>query len=203
MARIYHVKKSQKERYCTPGGHTIPVGSAVASAAPGFHSKEIFACSAHPFRASHLTTSLRSEPLAAQEAFDDALDQLEAEVESFKEVVEAYVDSRNEALEAWENGNSPLEELAEIAQTALDAFDDYDFSERWDGDDADLEFEEPEPQEPHGEPDHNGANYRAYEEALEEWEAANQAQQEAVQSKADFVEQQFEAASELSSGLEF
>jgi len=95
----------------------------------------------HPFRPSDLTTSAASAPMAAQEAFldfldgldsndDDALDQLESEVETLVSEVEAYAYDREAALDAWENGNSQLEDLNETAQTALGEVSDLSVDNR-------------------------------------------------------------------------
>lgn len=201
MARIYHTAKSRKERYCTPGHHTIPVGSAVASAAPGFRSREIFACAAHPFRPSNLTTSLRAEPLAAQEALEDAmgamdqedpgvLDELTAALEEFQSAVEEYASTRREALDAWENGNSQLEELSDTAENAESEATGVEVEE-WDGD------EELRDSEPDEEPDdEDSPEWTA-------WDEKRQAIEDEQQSWHDHVEAQFDAVSEMLAGIEF
>src|SRR5690606_8406363 len=140
----------------------------------------------HPFRPSHLTTSLRSEPEAAREAFEDvvaeidhesvdALTELESAYEELKSAVEDYRSQREEALDAWENGNGQLEELLDTAQSAVDELESFEVEE-WDGDEGARDAEEePEP-EVDAEPDadHYDSD-EDYLEAVERWERQSQA----------------------------
>jgi len=131
MARVNRVAKSRKVYRCGQG-HDIPIGEPYLYANPGFRSRtRLIRCTTHPFRPSELTTSLASEPMAAQESFLDAIDEidvtsetaieeLEAEVEALLSEVEQYRDARQEALDAWEHGNSTLEEFVETADAAVD-----------------------------------------------------------------------------------
>lgn len=143
MARVHRIGNSRTVRPCI-AGHDIPVGSAYTWAAPGFRARKRYACAAHPFRPSQLTTGLVSEALAAAEAFEDAIDaidhddpdaltDLSAAVAEFTGELEGYVAQREEALAAWENGNSQLEELYETAQAAYDEVEAWE-PEDWDGD---------------------------------------------------------------------
>src|SRR5690606_20819098 len=140
--RVSRIKKSRVERRCHRG-HVIPVGSAYSYAAPGYHGRKIYACAEHPFRPSKLTTGIRAEALAAQEAFEDAvsgidptspnaLDELESAFDELKSGIEDYVSQRQEALDAWEYGNSQLEELLDIAQAAYDELDSHQIEEWYD-----------------------------------------------------------------------
>lgn len=126
MARAHFIKTSRTPHICGRGGHEIPAGEGYYWAAPGFRAAKQYRCSGHPFRESELTTSLRSEALAALEAFDDALDVLEdkdydglaAAAEELVSALDQYNDTRREALDAWENGNEQLQEYADQAETA-------------------------------------------------------------------------------------
>lgn len=152
MARVHRVDNSRKEHTCGRGGHTIPKGEGYYHASPGFRGRKLIRCFGHPFRQSELTTSLRSEPLAALEAFEDAMDaidtsdetaleELDAAVEEFKSEVESYRDQRQEALDQWENGNDQLQELLDTAEEAAseaegiviesETKDSFDTEEEW------------------------------------------------------------------------
>lgn len=153
MARVHRVPKSRKEHTCTKGGHIIPKGDPYLHASPGFRRRHpIVRCLAHPFRPSELTTSLASEPMAAVEAFEDALDaidvddhealdQIEAAVEELRSAVEEYRDVRQEALDQWENGNDQLQQYVDTAEEAVSGVDgfmvetadaeDFDTPEEW------------------------------------------------------------------------
>ena len=125
MARVHKVTRSNKEHTCghVPT-HVIPKGDPYLWAKPGFRTRTPkIRCVDHPFRSSELATGLNAEPMAAQEEFDDTLgtlergdyDGLEAAVDAFREVLEAYRDARQEISDAWENGNSQYVEEAEAA----------------------------------------------------------------------------------------
>jgi hypothetical protein len=139
MARVTRVDNSRKEHICGRGNHLIPKGDSYLTAAPGFRSKPKYRCLSHPFRPSELTTSAASEPLAAVEAFTDSAaigfdshEDLRDAWEELKGALEEYMQAREGALEAWENGNSQLEELRDTAQDAYDeaeSFDPEDFDE--------------------------------------------------------------------------
>jgi chromosome segregation ATPase len=202
MARVHRVAKSAKVHVCGNGRHEIPKGSPYSWAKPGFRTRTpLIRCTAHPFRSSELTTSMASAPMAAQEAFDDvlgeidrstveALDELTSALEEFQSEVRDYAEQRRESADAWENGNSQLEDLAETAEQAADDLESHEVEE-WDGDeDARLT-------EPGEEPDDSEST------EWEQWNEATEAHEEAVQSWEDHVEAQFDAASEISAGLEF
>jgi len=126
VARVKQVNNSRKEHVCSKTGHVIPKGDSYLMAAPGFRAKPKYRCLAHPFRPSELTTSARSAPLAAIEAFEDQAssiethEDLEGVWQDLVDALQEYVDEREQALEAWENGNSQLEDFLEVAQTALE-----------------------------------------------------------------------------------
>lgn len=128
MARSHFVKTSRKEHTCHRG-HLIPKGEGYYWAAPGFRSSKFgkkYACKNHPFRPSQLTNSLRAEPLGAIEDAQDALDGAESfeDLISIQQDLESalddYVAQRQESLDAWENGNSQLEDLVYTAEEARD-----------------------------------------------------------------------------------
>jgi flavin-binding protein dodecin len=181
MARIYTKKTSRVAHVCGRGGHEIPKGDGYYTAAPGFRGREIYRCFQHPFRPSELTTSLTSQPLAAQEALEEALatleqgdwDGLRSSLEEFASEVRDYADQREQALDAWENGNSMLEELNDTAQNAADEAEQLA--------DNVQEFEEEEPDR-----DAEWDSDEAYEEALEAWQQeAEEAWEAAVNEALD------------------
>lgn len=204
MARVHRVATSRKEHTCgAGGGHTIPAGEPYSWAKPGFRRRTpLIRCANHPFRPSELTTSQAAAPMAAQEAFDDALadidqtaaealDELATAVEELQSAVRDYADERQAALDAWEYGNSTLEELNDTAQAAADEAESFEVEE-WDGD-TDLRDDEVEN---YPEPDEDHPRY-------DEWADKVEAIEEAKQSWQDHVTAQFEAAAEMSAGLEF
>jgi len=172
MARVHHVKRSNKEHVCGRGGHTIPKGEPYSWAKPGFRTRvPLIRCTAHPFRPSELTTSAASAPMAALEALEDevngmdpsdagTLDELESAVEAFASAVREYADEREQALEAWENGNSQLEELNDIAQAAADEAEGIEV-ESWD---------ESEPDQSEYEDEDGNPDEAEYENALDEYQ---------------------------------
>jgi len=127
MARVKRVDNSRKEHTCGRGNHPIPKGDSYYTASPGFRAKPKYRCMEHPFRASELTTSMASEPLAAIEDFTDQVsagfethEDLTTAWDDLRSALEQYLEAREEALEQWENGNSQLEELRDTAQEAFD-----------------------------------------------------------------------------------
>jgi hypothetical protein len=166
MARVYTKKTSRVEHICGRTGHVIPKGEGYYAAAPGFRGREIFRCLKHPFRPSELVTGLRSQPLAALEALEDAIPSLEEGdydgltglLEEFASEVRSYAEEREQALDAWENGNSQLEDLNDIAQSAADE------AEAIENDVAEFDEEEPTADE------YDDAD--EFEAAHEEWERA-------------------------------
>jgi hypothetical protein len=141
MARVKRVDNSRKEHICGRGNHPIPKGDPYLTASPGFRGTPKFRCISHPFRPSELTTSARSGPLSAVEAFEDAasegfnsIEDLQTAWDELGEALQEYVEERDQALEAWEHGNSQLEELRDTAQEALDEFEAHSI-EDWSGDD--------------------------------------------------------------------
>lgn len=202
MARIHRVAKSAKVHICGNGGHEIPKGEPYTWAKPGFRtSTPRIRCGLHPFKPSELTTSMASEPMAAQEAFNEALssldetapevlDELTAALEEFQSAVREYADLRRQSADAWENGNSQLEELADTAERAADELEDHEVEE-WGGD---TEARDNEPGEEPDDPE---------SDAYAKWEEATADHEEAVADWAGHVTAQIEAASEISAGLEF
>lgn len=132
MARVKRVDNSRKEHICGHGNHPIPKGDSYLTASPGFRARPKYRCLNHPFRPSELTTSLASEPLAALEAWSDAVgagfdthDDLETAWQELGDALQEYLDAREEALEQWEHGNSQLEELRDTAQEAVDEWESH------------------------------------------------------------------------------
>lgn len=166
MARVYTKATSRKEHICGRTGHVIPKGEGYYSAAPGYRGREIFRCFAHPFRQSELVTGLRSQPLAALEALEDTIpgieegnyDDLINALDEFASEVRSYAEERQTALDAWENGNSQLEELYETAESAADE------AEGIQNDVAEFDDEEPTRDEYEDEDE--------FELAHDEWEQA-------------------------------
>jgi hypothetical protein len=153
MARAKWTKSSRKPHYCGRG-HEIPVGEGYYSAAPGFRGRTLYRCKDHPFRPSELTVGLRAEPLSALEALEDTVptlevgdyDGLRSAVEEFASAVRDYADQRQEALDAWENGNSMLEDLQYTAESAADEAEQIEADiEEFDGEEPDrAEFDDDE-----------------------------------------------------------
>jgi hypothetical protein len=175
MARVTRVNKSNIEHVCEVGRHTIPKGDAYLWAKPGFRGRKRFRCPEHPFKESDLATGMNAEPLAAREEFISTAEGLEPfdydglreAVETFQGALDDYVSVREEALDAWENGNSTLEELRDAAQEARDSFEP-DVDEFTDDEPEDVD-------EPDDEPDEDEDP-----EAHEEWTRLNDAYQEYV-----------------------
>lgn len=132
MARVYTKKTSRKPHICGRTGHEIPKGEGYYVAAPGYRGREIHRCFQHPFRQSELTSSLRSMPLAAREALEDAVPEIEqynyedltSALQEFASQVRDYAEERQSALDSWENGNSMLEELYDTAESAANDAED-------------------------------------------------------------------------------
>lgn len=187
MARVYVKKTSRVEHVCGRTGHVIPKGEGYYAAAPGFRGREIFRCLQHPFRPSELVTGLRAQPLSALESLEDAVPELEEGdydgltglLEDFASEVRSYAEERQTALDAWENGNSQLEELYETAENAANE------AEEIQNDVAEFDDEEPTADE--------------YEDA-DEFE---QAHQEWEQAKADHWTETVDNAMSAAQGIEF
>lgn len=128
MARVHTTKANgQAERECGRCGHEIQKGETYYWAKPGFRTRQpVVRCAKHPFRESELTTGVRSEALAAREAFEDAIDgvdsfeALDSVRTDLESALDDYVSTRQEALDAWPNGNSQLEEFVYQAEAARD-----------------------------------------------------------------------------------
>jgi len=171
MARVHKVETSRKEHVCGRGGHVIPKGEGYYHASPGFRRrKPLIRCLQHPFRPSELTTSAASAPMAAVEAFEDAasagfedIGALESAWDDLKSEAESYLQDREYALEAWEHGNSQLEELRDQAQEAYDELDGHTI-EDYSGDD-----------EPDAEDADTWGDADTYEGAMDAWADAVQA----------------------------
>lgn len=188
MARVHRINKSAKEHVCGRGGHVIPKGDPYLHAAPGYRGRTLYRCVAHPFRPSELVSGAASEPMAAVEAFTDAagvgfdsIEDLTTAWDELKSAVEEYLSMREEGLEAWEYGNSMLEELRDTAQEALDEVEDFEAVE-YGGE------EEPDEEEPESWNEHD-----TFEEAHEAWE-------ENVQ---EHVQEQTDEAVGIAEGLTF
>lgn len=128
MARVHTTKANgQAQRKCGRCGHEVQKGETYYWAKPGFRTRTpVVRCSSHPFRESELTTGVRSEALAAREEFEDAIDEvysfdaLDSVRTDLELALDDYVSIRQEALDAWPNGNSQLEEFVYQAEAARD-----------------------------------------------------------------------------------
>ncbi|XAO35650.1 hypothetical protein SEA_FIRECASTLE_43 [Microbacterium phage FireCastle] len=183
MARIHHVKKSAKEHTCGKG-HVIPKGDPYTWAKPGFRTRRpLIRCARHPFTESDLITGQRGEIVRAKEAALEAIDgasspeDVEAAVAEFASAAEDYQSTRQEALDAWPNGNSTLEEFVYQAEAIVSEVDG------WTADD----FEEPD--QDSFEEDADAADY----EDLEEFTAFK---------RAEHLEEVQDAARDLIEGLD-
>jgi hypothetical protein len=187
MARVKIVQNSRKDHQCG-AGHVIPKGEAYYTASPGFRARPRYRCMAHPFRPSMLTTSARSEPLSAVEAFEDqvnagfdSIEDLQSAWDDLGSALEEYVQMRDEGLEAWENGNSQLEELRDQAQDAYDTWEQHDIEE----------FDEDEPQREDFKDSPKGQD--KYDDAYAQWEEARQ----------EFIAEQATEALDVAGSLDF
>lgn len=185
MARIHRVQKSNKVHQCSKG-HEIPKGEPYTWAKPGFRRRTpLIRCIQHPFRPSELMTGAASAPTAAVEAFDDAclqgfedMDALEAAWDELRDAVQEYADERQQALDAWEHGNSQLEEYLETANAALQEIEGHTFESFDEGEPELVNFDDDQAE---------------YEAAFQEWEDARDAH----------VEEQVDEAQSVAGSLEF
>lgn len=194
MARVKRVDNSRKEHVCGRGGHPIPKGDPYLTASPGYRGRPKYRCVNHPFRPSELTTSARSAPLSAIEAFEDAaaagfdsIEDLQSAWDELGEALEEFAQEREQALEAWEHGNSQLEELQEQAQAAF---------EEWEGHSIE-EFNDTEPEEPGDEP-----NAETDPTAHEKWEAEVEEREEWEQALEDHIQEQTDEALSVAGSLD-
>lgn len=138
MARVHHVASSRTPHTCK-AGHVIEPPEGYSWAAPGFRGAKRFACAAHPFRPSELTTSAVGDVLAAQEALEDdapnwtSAGDAENALEDFKSALSDFRDQRQEALDQWEHGNSQIEDLLQDAESAVSEIESFSIPE-WSGD---------------------------------------------------------------------
>lgn len=177
MARVHRVHKSAKEHKCSFNGHTIPKGSAYTWAKPGFRTRRpVVRCLAHPFRESDLITGQRAEIVRAREDALEAIDaaasieEVESAMQEFESAADDYQALRQEALDAWENGNSQLEEYvyqAEEIQSEVSGWS-ADYSDSDEPDEVDIKDAAYQAQE--GGEDFNAEDWVAswQEERLEE-----------------------------------
>lgn len=141
VARITTVKSARKDQgECGKCGTPIPVGSPYLHYTVGFrsHFKRVrcaaVACIPRP---SERESSSKAGPMSAIEDFAaQTFDTLDDLADGFQDVVDAfreYADECRDALDAWENGNSMLEERADGAEQAADELDGWE-PESYDGD---------------------------------------------------------------------
>jgi hypothetical protein len=147
MARIHHVTKSAKEHICSFNGHTIPKGEPYTWAKPGFRTRRALnRCLQHPFRESDLIQGQRQAIVLARETATDAItdavdvDEVQTAMQDFASEAEDYLNTRQEALDAWENGNSQLEEFVYQAEAILDEVNSWDCDEFDEPDEADVDL---------------------------------------------------------------
>lgn len=121
MARITTVKAARKPQgKCGKCGVEIEKGDGYRWAKPGFRTRsKMIRClkGQCSFRPSELDQSKKATILAAQENFEDQIDNLTTAdeiteaVEEVATAVREVADEYQEALDQWENGNSQLEEF--------------------------------------------------------------------------------------------
>jgi hypothetical protein len=148
MARIHRVSKSAKEHICSFNGHTIPKGEPYTWAKPGFRTRRALnRCAEHPFRESDLIQGQRQVIVRAKEDAVDAIssagsvEEVESAMQDFAAEAEDYLNTRQEALDAWENGNSQLEEFVYQAEAILDEVNSWDADEFEEPDAADVDLD--------------------------------------------------------------
>lgn len=188
MARVKRQDNSRIEHICGKGGHVIPKGASYYYASPGFRRrKPLIRCLDHPFRPSELTTSARSGPLSAIEAFEDAaaagfdsMEDLEAAWDELGEALEEFAQEREQALDAWEHGNSQLEDLKDQADSAY---------QEWEGHQIES-FDEDEPERDAFKDTDKGQD--KFDAAWEEWDAA----------RMDHIQEQTDEALSVAGGLD-
>jgi hypothetical protein len=143
VAKVETVQKSQKDQgKCEHCGVALPKGSAYRYFYVGFRATYKHVRCMKPEctpKLSERESSTKADVYRAQEDFEANLaaattaDDVQAAYESFHEAVDQYATEREEALEAWENGNSQLEEVAEAARQAADDMEGAYTADQWDG----------------------------------------------------------------------
>lgn len=128
-----------REKKCSSCGKVIEKGEKYLWAKPGFRRRvPVIRCLKHPFRESDLITGNRAEIVRAKEDALDAIDNaasvedVESAMSEFESAADDYQSLRQEALDAWENGNSQLEEYvyqaeaicSEVSGWTADDFDE-------------------------------------------------------------------------------
>lgn len=139
VQKLESVKASRKDQgKCTRCGDELPAGSAYLYWYPGFRSKHKIVRCTKPTcfpRPSERETSKASVIMAAQESFNDNVDNLadkdeiEAAVQEVAEAVREVADEYQEALDQWENGNEQLQEKVDTYEQSASEIEDW----TWDG----------------------------------------------------------------------
>lgn len=185
VAKLHEVKKSMKDQgKCENCGEELPKGSAYRWYIIGFRStykhKRCTKATCFPLP-SVRESSLFSSVLAAQEAFEDSIDELEdkddieAAVEEVASAVEELKNEYEDALELWPNGNEQLQEKVDHYDGQLDELQGWSFE----GDDEPT----------------------LCEEHVEVGEAGEDCE-ECEQNKQEWIDEMREAAREVVSGIE-
>lgn len=126
MARVHRVNKSAKEHTCSKDGAVIPKGDPYLWAKPGFRTRRpVVRCIHHPFKESDLITGNRAEIVRAiedaRETIESAesISDIETAMSDLESAADDYQSLRQEALDAWPNGNSGLEEWVYQAEAIV------------------------------------------------------------------------------------
>lgn len=134
VARIHTVEKSRKDQgACEKCRTPLPKGSAYRWFSVGYHAKfKHKRCLKHGCfpKPSERESSSKSGIMAAMETFEgqdfDNIDDLQSAFEDVKGAFEEYADECRTAADAWENGNSQLEERADAAEQANYGVEDWE-----------------------------------------------------------------------------
>lgn len=176
VQKLEIVRKARKDQgRCGRCGKPLPAGSAYQYWYPGFRStQKIVRCMDCTPRPSERESSLASSLLAAQESFEDNVDNLESveDIEAaVQEVAEACQELATEyesALDGWENGNEQLQEKVDHYTDQSNEIDGWS----WEGADQPDLCE-----------DHEDEDCPACQEKREEWiEEVREAAREVVNS---------------------
>ena len=134
VAKLIAVKAARKPQgKCEKCGKEINVGDPYRHFTVGFRSKRKrvrcieVACTPRP---SERESSAKAGPMSVMESFYDSyysnVEDLQLAYGEVRDAFEEYASECEEALYAWENGNSQLEERAEAAREAADMLDNWE-----------------------------------------------------------------------------
>lgn len=141
VARVETVKKSRKDQgKCGKCGTELPAGSGYLYFYVGFRSnyKHVRCLKAECYpKPSERESSMAAGALAAKEAFEASIDELET-VEDIQAAVQEVADGFREvseeyqgSLDGWENGNEQLQERVDHYEDQASELENWS----WDGSD--------------------------------------------------------------------